>query len=130
MPHKSAALRQNNALSRYAEKLMTRLEAAQLHARLQSMWLDQYNQRFWTDNNVRFSRALQEYESTISPNTPASLEQVSPFYREWLATNAERLRHYNRTLWVATYKVIGAQVWYRCVLGYTRVVAWLAGMRE
>lgn len=98
-----------------------------MHTRLQSMWLDQFNQRFWLDNNVRFTRALEEYISQVAPRGDATLEMLAPFYREWLVVNERRLRHYNRTLWVATYKTIGAQMRLALLQGYTRIVLWIAG---
>ncbi|WFD27921.1 hypothetical protein MNAN1_002929 [Malassezia nana] len=116
------------ALVRYAERLRGQLDAVQMHARLQSMWLDQFNQRFWFDNNVRFTRALQEYKAEVAPEGDASLERLAPFYRDWLVENAARLRHYNRTLWIATYKTIGAQLRLALLQGYTRWVVWCAGL--
>ncbi|WFD20438.1 hypothetical protein MCAP1_002682 [Malassezia caprae] len=117
----------SNALVRYADHLLGQLEAVKMHARLQSMWLDQFNQRFWFDNNVRFTRALEEYTAQVAPQGDATLELLAPFYREWHFVNAARLRHYNRTLWVATYKTIGAQLRLALLQGYTRVVVWIAG---
>ena len=115
------------ALTRYADQLLGQLEAVKMHTRLQSMWLDQFNQRFWLDNNVRFTRALEEYISQVAPRGDATLEMLAPFYREWLVVNERRLRHYNRTLWVATYKTIGAQMRLALLQGYTRIVLWIAG---
>ena len=119
--------RSSSALVRYADHLLGQLEAVSMHARLQSMWLDQFNQRFWFDNNVRFTRALEEYKAHVAPQGDATLELLAPFYREWLVVNAKRLRHYNHTLWVATYKTIGAQLRLALLQGYTRVVVWFAG---
>lgn len=120
----------SSPLAQYADSLLARLEAAQLHARLQTMWLDQFNQRFWTDNNTRFRQALEEYERQVSPGTTPPLEVVAPFYREWLSTNEKRLRLYNRALWLATYKVIIAQWSYVLRRSYTQAVTWLAGLRS
>ena len=106
---------------------MSEIEALQLHTRLQSIWLDQFNHRFWTDNNARFERAAQEYMSHVAVQGPIPLEVMSPFYREWLRTNRRRLRHYNRTLWAATYRVIFAQLRLALFSYYTRTVTWLAG---
>lgn len=119
-----------NPLAQYAHRLGDRLEAAQLQARLQTMWLDQFNQRFWTDNNARFQRALAEYEHTSGHVVgEAPLENIAPFYRAWLAANAARLRNYNRALWVATARVVAAQAHCALLRTYTQSVAWLAGLR-
>ncbi|WFD43727.1 hypothetical protein MPSI1_002391 [Malassezia psittaci] len=117
-------------LAQYVYRCFDRLEAAQLQTRLQTMWLDQFNQRFWIDNNTRFQRARQEYEAALNLEVEhASLEQVAPFYRAWLATNAARLRNYNHALWAGTARVIAAQTHYRLLRYYTQFVARLAGIR-
>lgn len=117
-------------LVQYAHNLGTRLEALQLQARLQSMWLDQFNQRFWTDNNLRFQRALDQFETRAGfAAGEAPLDTVSPFYRAWLTANATRLRNYNRTLWLSTVRVVMAQSHYALARRYTRLVAYLAGLR-
>lgn len=121
--------RPRGPLAQYTQRLAARLEAAQLQARLQTMWLDQFNQRFWTDNNTRFQQAVAEYEHAAGLVVgEAPLEQVAPFYRAWLATNAARLRSYNRTLWLSTARVVAAQAHYTLLRWYARSVASLAGM--
>ncbi|WFD33542.1 hypothetical protein MCUN1_000355 [Malassezia cuniculi] len=107
-------------------KLATRLEAAQLEARLQNMWLDQFNQRFWTDNNARFERALQEYDESIPQDDRPASERAAPFYRAWLAANETRLRNYNWMLWRATFTAIGAQIKYAIIYRAARLVEWFA----
>lgn len=124
---KSPVIRKHGMLAQYSERLMNELEALQLHTRLQSIWLDQFNHRFWTDNNARFERAAQEYKSRVAVLEPIPLEVMSPFYREWLRSNSGRLRHYNHTLWAATYHVIFAQLRLALFSYYTRAVTWLAG---
>ena len=49
--------KKHGAISSYAERVMSKLETLHLHTRLQTIWLDQFNHRFWTDNNARFERA-------------------------------------------------------------------------
>ncbi|KAI3620058.1 hypothetical protein CBS9595_002025 [Malassezia furfur] len=120
----------HGTIAQYVHRLGNRLEAAQLQARLQSMWLDQFNQRFWSDNNARFQRAREEYEAASGAIVgEAPLEQVAPFYRAWLATNAGRLRNYNRALWAATARVVLAQTHYALLRYYTQLVARFAGIR-
>lgn len=105
-------------LKSHYQRMLARLEAAQLQARLQSIWLDQFNERFWTDNNTRFQHALDE-----AGGAAQDADLVSRFYREWLSANAGRLRAYNRMLWDATFSVIGAQAHFRVLYGYTRAFA-------
>lgn len=121
--------RRSGFLAHHSEQMLSNLESLQLHARLQTISLDQMNHRFWSDNNARFMRAKQEYSAYVSPETPASLELMSPFYREWLRTNSARLRRYNRLLWATTYRVIFAQMHAGLVSFYTRIIVRLAGSR-
>ncbi|PKI82462.1 hypothetical protein MVES1_003401 [Malassezia vespertilionis] len=127
LPSKAGKGARHGLFARHLERLEQRLEAAQLQARLQSFWLDQFNQRFWTDNNVRFQRAVAEYESTSKLVVgKAPLDDVAPFYREWLAVNGVRLRNYNRTLWVSTAHVVASQLLFALLLRYMRCIAWIA----
>lgn len=119
--------KKHGAISTYAGRLMSELETLQLHTRLQTIWLDQFNHRFWTDNNARFERAESEYKSHLALPGPVPLELMSPFYREWLRVNSARLRKYNRVLWATTYKVIFAQMRLSLFSYYTRAIVWLAG---
>lgn len=120
-----STLARRGVLGQIQHGLATRLEAAQLEARLQNMWLDQFNQRFWTDNNARFERALKEYDESLPrDNRPAS-ERAAPFYRAWLAANETRLRNYNWMLWRATFGAIGAQIKYAIIYRAARAVEWL-----
>ena len=98
-------------IKEHADRIDAWLESAQLYARLQSLWLDQFNQRFWTDNNARFERALKEYEARVPPRAERSIT-LAPFYREWLRVPAARLRQYHRMLWLATYRPSFAQARY------------------
>ena len=119
--------KKRGAISSYAERVMSQLETLQLHTRLQTIWLDQFNHRFWTDNNARFERAESDYKSRLALPGPVPLELMSPFYREWLRVNSVRLRNYNRVLWTTTYKVIFAQIRLSLFSYYTRAILWLAG---
>lgn len=110
-------------------RMLQRLEAARLDARLQSIWLDQFNQRFWTDNNARFERALAEYEAQDAQGAvEPPQERTARFYRAWLAANATRLRAYNHMLWDASMSVVMAQVRLAVVQWYTRVVECAASL--
>lgn len=117
-------------LGAYHGRMLQRLEAARLDARLQSIWLDQFNQRFWTDNNARFERALTEYEAQGAQGAAVEppQERTARFYRAWLAANATRLRAYNHMLWDASVSVVTAQVRLAVVQWYTRVVEWAASL--
>ena len=119
-----SSLARRGPLGRLQQALAARLEAAQLEARLRNMWLDQFNQRFWTDNNARFERALREYEESLPPDDRPASERAAPFYRAWLAANETRLRNYNWMLWRATFGAIGAQIKYAVIYRAAQAAEW------
>lgn len=120
-----AGRRRHGLAGRVQHALAVRLEAAQLDARLQNMWLDHFNQRFWLDNNARFERALAEYLAHLPADGRPESERAAPFYRAWLADNAVRLRRYNAALWRGTFAAIVAQLRYSAIYHASRAAEWL-----
>ncbi|KAI8822182.1 uncharacterized protein EV422DRAFT_525973 [Fimicolochytrium jonesii] len=69
---------------------LRRREAAQ-------MW----NHEFWTENNLHFQREKADYEAEIhrTHNRPATANELSIFYKQYLDNSLERHSEYNRAWW-------------------------------
>ncbi|WFD31218.1 hypothetical protein MSPP1_002252 [Malassezia sp. CBS 17886] len=114
----------NTYLGAHLLRVHAHLESAQLQSRLQSLWLDLFNQRFWTDNNIRFQNARAAYEAQVPQST--DLSALAPLYHEWLAVNSGRLRQYNQLLWRGTARVAMAQGYASMLQHYARFITWVA----
>ncbi|SNX83822.1 uncharacterized protein MEPE_02530 [Melanopsichium pennsylvanicum] len=55
--------RSSESPSLYFERLLAKLEEAELAHKLRMARADNFNQRFWQDNNARFIQALSEFRS-------------------------------------------------------------------
>ncbi|SPC66062.1 uncharacterized protein UHOD_04541 [Ustilago sp. UG-2017b] len=139
------------APSLYFERLLAKLEEAELAHKLRMARADNFNQRFWQDNNDRFIRALSEFRSrTGSSKAVATLpaassangneaaatsqqqgqeseldldsDSLATFYSAWLKANAARHRAYNRQLWLQTFGDLAPAARYQCLRAWAKVV--------
>ncbi|KAN0064804.1 hypothetical protein ACQY0O_001861 [Thecaphora frezii] len=132
--------------SLYFERLLERLEEAELAHKLRMARADNFNQRFWQDNNARFIQALQEFRSrTTSSKAVATLkagtgaessesaaaqepeldldsDTLATFYSAWLKANATRHRAYNRQLWSQTFGDLAPALRYQALRGWAKLV--------
>lgn len=142
---------QNQPHSRYLRSLLARLEVAELEHLLRCSRADRFNQDFWTDNNRRFGRALDEYQrgipgpspgasadgaSTETTNSTSSTSSasaskkgkgedlLSPFYAIWLSANAQRHQAYNARLWAMTKSDLGPAFRYAMLRRWVGTVVW------
>lgn len=103
---------------------------------------DNFNQRFWQDNNARFIQALSEFRSrTGSSKAVATLpakegegkdrkeeeldldsDSLATFYSAWLKANAARHRAYNRQLWRQTFGDLAPAARYQGLRAWAKVV--------
>jgi hypothetical protein len=108
------------------------VEEAEMKLRVSKIGVDNITQRFWKDNNIRFSRdleswreeshrrvaALPEGVDTVSQSGSAALvkksneaaeeltKDESAFYANWLRANGRRNRAYNVLVWRQTWEQI------------------------
>ena len=137
--------------SLYFERLLSKLEEAELAHKLRMARADNFNQRFWQDNNARFIQALSEFRSrTGSSKAVATLpaastaegkevtassqqqgqeseldldsDSLATFYSAWLKANAARHRAYNRQLWLQTFGDLAPAARYQCLRAWAKVV--------
>ncbi|PWY99496.1 hypothetical protein BCV70DRAFT_207086 [Testicularia cyperi] len=135
----------------YFEKLLEKLEAAELAHKLRLARADNFNQRFWQDNNARFIQALSEFRSRTasskavatlprsaeaSSTTPTKVvntnqqeseldldsDSLATFYSAWLKANAARHRAYNRQLWAQTFGDLAPAARYQCLRAWAKFV--------
>lgn len=111
---------------------------------------DNFNQRFWQDNNARFIQALSEFRSrTGSSKAVATLpsinankakeattatkeaqesemdldsDSLATFYSAWLKANAARHRAYNRQLWRQTFGDLSPAARYQALRAWAKIV--------
>ncbi|KAF9205257.1 hypothetical protein BGZ49_004273 [Haplosporangium sp. Z 27] len=65
--------------------------------------VDAFNQNFWVSNNNLFNKAKAEYEEKIraqNGDQPATTEELSIFYKDFLDKAYDRQMRYNRQWWV------------------------------
>lgn len=136
--------------SLYFERLLAKLEEAELAHKLRMARADNFNQRFWQDNNARFIQALSEFRSRTGSSKavatlPAATEaegkdavtsskqgqgleldldsdSLATFYSAWLKANAARHRAYNRQLWRQTFGDLAPAARYQCLRAWAKVV--------
>lgn len=121
--------------SLYFERLLAKLEEAELAHKLRMARADNFNQRFWQDNNARFIQALSEFRSrTGSSKAVATLkgaqeseldldsDSLATFYSAWLKANAARHRAYNRQLWLQTFGDLAPAARYQGLRAWAKVV--------
>ncbi|CBQ73274.1 conserved hypothetical protein [Sporisorium reilianum SRZ2] len=128
-----------NRPSLYFERLLSKLEEAELAHKLRMARADSFNQRFWQDNNARFIQALSEFRSRTGSSkavatlkTGAKAEQdseldldsdsLATFYSAWLKANAARHRAYNRQLWFQTFGDLAPAARYQALRAWAKVV--------
>lgn len=144
------ARRGSKSPSLYFERLLSKLEEAELAHKLRMARADNFNQRFWQDNNARFIQALSEFRSrTPSSKAVATLpkgsaaegkqaetssqqgqeseldldsDSLATFYSAWLKANAARHRAYNRQLWRQTFGDLAPAARYQCLRAWAKVV--------
>lgn len=93
------------------DRVSDRVEEGELQLRLAKLSTDSTTQRFWRDNNQRFSRDLESWrlsnhassaeamDKSVMPvgaNEPSS---ESDFYATWLRANSKRNKAYNVLVW-------------------------------
>lgn len=126
--------------SLYFERLLARLEEAELAHKLRMARADSFNQRFWQENNARFIHALSEFRSrTGSSKAVATLrtrnttneqeneldldsDSLATFYSAWLKANSARHRAYNRQLWRQTFEDLAPAARYQGLRAWAKVV--------
>ena len=129
--------------SPYFERLLSKLEEAELAHKLRMARADNFNQRFWQDNNARFIQALSEFRSRTGSSKavatlPKSREHVkqaaqeseldldsdslATFYSAWLKANAARHRAYNRQLWRQTFGDLAPAARYQGLRAWAKLV--------
>ncbi|EPQ30450.1 uncharacterized protein PFL1_01976 [Pseudozyma flocculosa PF-1] len=145
----AAAAARPRGHSLYFERLLERLEEAELAHKLRSARADNFNQRFWQDNNARFIQALHEFRSrTTSSKAVATLKSapapapasapintnaqeseldidsdtLATFYSAWLKANATRHRAYNRQLWAQTFGDLAPAFRYQSLRTWAKLV--------
>ncbi|ETS62187.1 hypothetical protein PaG_03756 [Moesziomyces aphidis] len=132
----------------YFERLLAKLEEAELAHKLRMARADNFNQRFWQDNNARFIQALSAFRSrTGSSKAVATLphaasdtrqagaaatsteseldldsDSLATFYSAWLKANAARHRAYNRQLWRQTFGDLAPAARYQGLRAWAKVV--------
>ncbi|SPO24398.1 uncharacterized protein UTRI_03666 [Ustilago trichophora] len=146
------ARRGSKSPSLYFERLLSKLEEAELAHKLRMARADNFNQRFWQDNNARFIQALSEFRSRTGSSKavatlPASAstssadgkqaatmqgsqeseldldsDSLATFYSAWLKANAARHRAYNRQLWRQTFGDLAPAARYQCLRAWAKVV--------
>lgn len=132
--------RSGGSPSLYFERLLARLEEAELAHKLRMARADSFNQRFWQDNNARFIQALEEFRSrTASSKAVATLkagstekaheseldldsDKLATFYSAWLKANAARHRAYNRQLWWQTFGDLAPAARYQGLRAWAKLV--------
>lgn len=132
--------------TRYYLDLLERLETVELEYKLRRVRADAFQQRFWTDNNLRFRGALSEYEQqqqqpkalaadpsaagaaaakkdsqAISKGAPSS-DDLAPFYTAWLSANSNRHKAYNRSLVSQLFRDLGPAWRYESLKAWAKVV--------
>ena len=133
-------LRTRTAPSLYFERLLAKLEEAELAHKLRMARADNFNQRFWQDNNARFIQALSEFRSrtpsskavaTLASGTSADAKEseldldsdsLATFYSAWLKANAKRHRAYNRQLWHQTFQDLAPAARYQGLRAWAKAV--------
>ncbi|KAE8240556.1 hypothetical protein A4X13_0g7733 [Tilletia indica] len=118
--------------SDYFKSLQARLESASLAYRLRSSRANAFDQRFWADNNVRFTRDLSQFQQAGHTATSGSVNAVggeegsddAQFYKAWLSANADRHRAYNRALVRRTFADLAPEARWKVLVGWVRVVGW------
>ena len=129
--------------SLYFERLLERLEEAELAHKLRRARADNFNQRFWQDNNARFIEALEEFRSRTSSSKAVATLKTAPaptntnakeseleidsdvlatFYSAWLKANATRHRAYNRQLWSQTFEDLAPAFRYQALRAWAKLV--------
>ncbi|GAC97448.1 hypothetical protein PHSY_005034 [Pseudozyma hubeiensis SY62] len=129
--------------SLYFERLLSKLEEAELAHKLRMARADNFNQRFWQDNNTRFIQALSEFRSrTGSSKAVATLpkavqevnqatqdseldldsDSLATFYSAWLKANSARHRAYNRQLWRQTFGDLAPAARYQALRAWAKMV--------
>ncbi|TKY89269.1 hypothetical protein EX895_001800 [Sporisorium graminicola] len=135
--------RGDSSPSLYFERLLAKLEEAELAHKLRMARADNFNQRFWQDNNARFIQALSEFRSrTGSSKAVATLkageaqaqaqeseqdldldsDSLATFYSAWLKANAPRHRAYNRQLWAQTFGDLAPAARYQGLRAWAKLV--------
>ncbi|PWN31485.1 uncharacterized protein FA14DRAFT_94586 [Meira miltonrushii] len=124
----------------YVDHVCDRVEEVDMKLRLSKLTTDSTTQRFWRDNNTRFSRDMQAWaqnnnndqdvrnlsnsikESSgnnalvkapkIEENLITAPSSESDFYATWLKANAKRNKAYNVLVWKQAFDQVrlGAQV--------------------
>ncbi|KAF6767522.1 hypothetical protein PSEUBRA_005435 [Kalmanozyma brasiliensis GHG001] len=130
----------SRAPSLYFERLLAKLESAELAHKLRMARADSFNQRFWQENNARFIQALGEFRSrtgsskavatTGKGNTTNEQENeldldsdsLATFYSAWLKANSARHRAYNRQLWRQTFGDLAPAARYQGLRAWAKVV--------
>ena len=120
---------------KYVDHVCDRVEEAEMKLRLSKLTTDSTTQRFWRDNNIRFSRDMQAWAQNNKHDQKASIEKAvgnnasikipkaennlitapsseSDFYATWLKANAKRNKAYNVLVWKQAFDQIklGARV--------------------
>lgn len=114
----------------YVDHVCDRVEEVDMKLRLSKLTTDTTTQRFWRDNNTRFSRDMQAWsQSNLSNSAKEAVEEnalvkvpkteeisapssESDFYATWLKANAKRNKAYNVLVWKQAFDQVrlGAQV--------------------
>lgn len=121
--------------SPYYLSLLSRLESLELTHHLLRSRSDKFSQRFWSDNNRRYTAALDAYRKQHQPEGTGTggdeAVLLAPFYSAWLDANAKRYRAYNERLWRMTRADLGPAIryegmrrWVRCVGWWERIKPW------
>lgn len=61
----------------YFNRLLERLEVAELEHRLRRVRSDVFHERFWTDNNSRFQGSLGEFQQELAANRSTEVKDIS-----------------------------------------------------